>query len=128
MFIREVAQARDIVDERLGTRGRSVLLVNHAMALDEVPLASVTNLDIVLGRLGRIMRPEKDTLILFLTSHGIENMFGVQFPPFPLNHLTPPRLRRDARPVGHQEPHRDHLGVPLRQLHSRAAAPHDAGA
>lgn len=92
VFIREIAQARDIVDDRLGTRERSLLLVNHVTALEEVPLASVTNLDIVLGRLGRIMDVEKDTLILFLTSHGIENVFGVQFPGFPLNHLTPPRL------------------------------------
>lgn len=93
VFIREVAQARDIVDERLGTLNRSVLLVNHVMALEEVPLASVTNLRLVLARLGRIMRPEKDTLILFLTSHGVESLIGVQFPPFPLNHLTPRSLR-----------------------------------
>lgn len=93
VFIREAAQARDVADERLGTRRRSLLLVNHVMALEEVPLATVTNLDLVLGRLGKVMNREKDTLILFLTSHGIENIFGVQFPPFPINHLTPPRLR-----------------------------------
>lgn len=92
VFIREVAQARDIADERLGTSGRSVLLVNHPTAIDEVPLATVTNLETVLRRLGRIMAPQKDTLILFLTSHGIENLFAVQFPGFPLNHLTPQRL------------------------------------
>ena len=92
VFIREVAQARDVVDERLGTSGRSILLVNHPSALEEVPLASVTNLETVLRRLGRIMTPQKDTLILFLTSHGIENLFAVQFPGFPLNHLTPQRL------------------------------------
>lgn len=94
VFIREVAKARDIVDERLGTRDRSVLLVNHHVALDEVPLASVTNLEIVTARLARIMSPDKDTLILFLTSHGIEGLFAVQFPGFPLNHLTPQRLAR----------------------------------
>jgi Peptidase C13 family len=92
VFIREVSQARDIVDERLATSGRSLLLVNHPTALHEVPLATVTNLEIVLRRLGRIMNPQKDTLILFLTSHGIENLFAVQFPGFPLNHLTPQRL------------------------------------
>lgn len=92
VFVREIAQARDIVDDRLGTRQRSLLLVNHPMALDEVPLATISNLEIVLGRLGRIMNVERDTLILFLTSHGVENVFGVQFPGFPLNHLTPPRL------------------------------------
>lgn len=92
VFIREIAQARDIVDERLGTWSRSLLLVNHVTALDEVPLATVTNLDIVLGRLAKIMDVEKDTLLLFMTSHGIENLFGVRFPGFPLNDLTPQRL------------------------------------
>lgn len=92
VFIREVAQARDIIDERFGTRRRSVLLVNHKSSLDEVPLASVTNLEIVLARLGRLMRPQKDTLILFMTTHGIENLLAVQFKPFPLNSLTPRRL------------------------------------
>ena len=94
VFIREAAKARDIVDERLGTRDRSLLLVNHHAAVDEVPLASVTNLEIVTERLARIMSLEKDTLILFLTSHGIEELFAVQFPGFPLNHLTPQRLAR----------------------------------
>ncbi|CAN0185530.1 unnamed protein product, partial [Phaeothamnion confervicola] len=92
VFLREIAQAREIVDERFGTRDRSLLLVNHILALDEVPLATITNLDIILTRLGRIMHPQKDTLILFLTSHGIENLFAIEFPPFPINHLTPPRL------------------------------------
>ena len=94
VFLREIAQARDIVDDRLGTRQRSLLLVNHPLALEEVPLATVTNLEIVLARLGAVMSPGKDTLILFLTSHGIPNLFGVQFPGFPLNHLSPPRLAR----------------------------------
>ena len=92
VFIREVAQARDIVDERFSTRRRSVLLVNHRSAVHEVPLASVTNLEIVLARLGRLMRPEKDTLILFVTTHGLENLLAVQFKPLPLNSLTPQRL------------------------------------
>jgi hypothetical protein len=92
VFIREAAQARDIIDERFGTRRRSVLLVNHKSSIEEVPLASVTNLEIVLGRLGKLMRPHKDTLILFVTTHGIENLLAVEFKPFPLNSLTPQRL------------------------------------
>ena len=100
VFIREVVQARDIVEERLGASGRSVLLINHPMAVDQLPLASVTNLEIVLGRLGRIMNRDKDVLVLYLTSHGVENIFAVQFPGFPLNHLTPRRLRASLERSG----------------------------
>lgn len=104
VFIREAAQARDIIDERFDTQRRSVLLVNHVSALEEVPLATVTNLERVLARVGRLMDTEKDTLILFLTSHGIENLLAVQFPPLPINHLTPSRLRQmlDASGIKHR--------------------------
>ena len=35
------------------------------------------------------MNPDKDVLMLFLTSHGQPGLFAVHFPGFPLNHLTP---------------------------------------
>lgn len=89
VFIREVVQARDIVEERLGARGRTLLLVNHPAAIDDVPLASVSNLDAMLGKLARVMNPDKDVLMLFLTSHGQPGLFAVYFPGFPLNHATP---------------------------------------
>ena len=50
VFIREIVQARDIVEERLGARGRTLLLVNHPAAIDDVPLASASNLDAMLAR------------------------------------------------------------------------------
>ena len=92
VFIREIVAARDIVEQRFGTRGRSVLLVNHRETLDEVPIASATNLDVVLARLGKIMNPDKDILFLFMTSHGQRGQLAVHFPGFNLNWITPERI------------------------------------
>src|SRR5881394_4375839 len=48
VFKREVIAVRQLFDERFGTRGRSVALINHESTLNNIPLASVGDLDGVL--------------------------------------------------------------------------------
>jgi hypothetical protein len=93
VFKRESAAVKALFDSRFGTDGRSIALVNHRESVGAVPLASVTNLDLTLSHIGRMMRPDKDVLFLFLTSHGTEGSVSVMFPRFPLNDLTPANLR-----------------------------------
>jgi len=63
VFKREVLAVRQLFDERFGTRGRSVALINHESTLNDVPLATVSNLNHVLLHLGRrVMDTRKDTL------------------------------------------------------------------
>jgi len=100
VFVREIVAARDIVEQRFGTRGRSVLLINHAATLDDVPIASATNLDMVLRRLGKIMNPAKDVLFLFMTSHGVRGQFISHFNGFNLNHITPDGLAKSLEGAG----------------------------
>ncbi len=92
VFQREITSARRIADENLGTRGRSLLLVNHRDAVNELPLASVTNMEKVLAGVAKVMDVEKDILVLFATSHGSKGSFAISFPRFGLNDLTPERL------------------------------------
>jgi hypothetical protein len=93
VFKREVLAVRQLFDERFGTRGRSVALINNASTLDQVPLASTANLERALQHLGKIMDPERDTLFLFLTSHGEKGLLAVAMPHFGLRHLTPGQLK-----------------------------------
>ncbi|HWB46897.1 MAG TPA: C13 family peptidase [Hyphomicrobiaceae bacterium] len=93
VFKREVVAVRRLFDEKFGTRGRSVALINHWSTLSSVPLATVSNLDRVLHHVGGLMNPERDTLFLFLTSHGEENLLEVQMPGFRLRNLTPQLLK-----------------------------------
>ncbi len=93
VFQREINSAREIVDERLGARGHSVVMVNHRDSAATLPLATATNLERVLYRLAQVMEPERDHLMLFVTTHGSEGVLSVDFPGFPLDNLTPQMLR-----------------------------------
>jgi Peptidase C13 family len=93
VFKRESAAVKALFDSRFGTDGRSIALVNHRDSVETTPLASVTNLDMTLAHIGKLMRPDKDVLFLFLTSHGTEGLVSVMFPRFPLNDVTPANLR-----------------------------------
>lgn len=92
VFKREVTAVRQLFDERFGTAGRSLVLLNHRDTVSDQPLASMTNLGAALDRIGRLMRPDRDVLVLFVTSHGTKGQIVVQFPGFPLNTMTPDRL------------------------------------
>jgi hypothetical protein len=93
VFKREVLAVRDLFGQRFGTRGRSLVLVNHATTLADTPLANVTNLDRALQHIGGLMHKDDDLLFLFLTSHGHKRLFVVEMPGFGFNDLTPERLR-----------------------------------
>ena len=93
VFKREVVAVRQLFDERFGTSGRSVALVNHVTTVDELPLASAENLERVLQHVGKIMDPARDTLFLFLTSHGERALLAVVMPGLRLEHLTPAMLK-----------------------------------
>lgn len=94
VFKREVVAVRELFDQRFGTRGRSVALINHESTVEEVPLANVDNLERVLRHVGGIMDKSRDTLFLFLTSHGERGVFIVDMPGFDFGQLTPGRLKR----------------------------------
>src|SRR5262249_19109087 len=93
VFMREVLAVRRLFDEKFHTNGRSIGLINHLTTADEVPLASVTNLEGVLQHLGRFMDVDRDTLFLFLTSHGQKGVLTVQMPGLQLRQLRPADLR-----------------------------------
>jgi hypothetical protein len=100
VFLREAAGARDVADRHLGTHGRSLLLANHRDTLDDLPIASTGTLDAVLERLGRVMKVDKDFLVLFLTSHGLAGQIAVWFPGFSLSQVTPALLAQSLARSG----------------------------
>ncbi len=94
VFKREVASVKELFDARFGTAGRSLALSNNRDTVDTLPLASVSNLETALAEIGRRMRPERDVLVLFVTSHGSNQLISVDFRGFRLNDLTPARLTK----------------------------------
>jgi hypothetical protein len=93
VFKREVLAVRKLFDDRFGTKGRSVALINHLSTINDIPLANIANLDRVLEHLGGLMDPSRDTLFLFLTSHGEDGILSVAMPGLSLNDLHPQQLR-----------------------------------
>jgi hypothetical protein len=92
VFRREVIAVRQLFDERFGTAGRSIALINSPSTIDEAPLATAGNLDRVLQHLGSLMQAS-DTLFLFLTSHGDRGFLAVEMPGIGLDRLTSKHLK-----------------------------------
>ena len=92
VFIKEATSARNILDERLGTKGRSILLVNHPSTVDKAPLFNIANLDQTLRGLSQVMNRDEDVLVLFLTSHGNPGVLNVSFPRFGLRDMEARQL------------------------------------
>jgi hypothetical protein len=93
VFKREALAVRELFDARFGTKGRSVVLVNHASTVDDIALASPANLDEALRRVGSLMNRDTDVLFLFLTSHGRKDLLAVEMPGFAFDGLTPTDLK-----------------------------------
>ena len=72
VFLHEAEAARDLMDRRFGSAGRSLLLANNEATLGSLPVASLSNLSRALASVGARMNRDEDVLFLFLTSHGAE--------------------------------------------------------
>ena len=101
VFLREMRFVKRLFDERFGTAGRSIALASSNDALDELPIASVTNLSRALARVGKVMNAEEDVLVLFVSAHGDrEHRLSAWQPPLELAPLTPTALARMLQDSG----------------------------
>jgi hypothetical protein len=95
VFLKEMRFVKRLFDERMGTAGRSIALASSHGALDELPIASVTNLGRALAQVGERMNPEEDVLFLYISAHGDrEHRLSASQPPLELAQLTPTSLAR----------------------------------
>lgn len=89
VFMKEVLFAKKMFDKTFQTTGRSFVLVNNRKSIETEPLATVTNLEITLQQLAKVMDPEKDILFIYLTSHGSEKYgLSVSLAGLPFNDLS----------------------------------------
>lgn len=72
VFRNEALYFEQLATVRYGAGGRALALVNHPGSLDADPrpLATVENLAHALAGIGKLMDPDEDLLLLFVTSHG----------------------------------------------------------
>lgn len=101
VFMKEVKYAQKVLDDKFDTKGRSVSLINNAKTLDYIPLASKSNLNLILDHIGKLMDPDDDVLFLYLTSHGSKNhKLSIKMQSLNLNELTPIDLKSALKKSG----------------------------
>ncbi len=96
VFRNEVAYLKLLFEQRFDARGQVLTLVNHADSLGDapLPLATLDNLRIALSRIGTIMDPGQDLLLLFITSHGsADHEIQLQLYPVVEATIRPEQLR-----------------------------------
>ncbi len=94
VFRSDVLAAQKVMDERWGTDGRSVSLINNPRTLLETPVATVTNLRETLNEIGATINVDQDVVMVYLASHGSrQHVLEVALPPLELAPLTAPALR-----------------------------------
>jgi hypothetical protein len=95
VFRKELASISSLMQQRFGTGGRTITLVNSAATALDTPLASRTSLTRTLARVGQVMNRDEDVLFLYLTSHGSQDhRFALNFWPLRLTDLDPQSLRQ----------------------------------
>ena len=90
VFRNEVEYAETLFSQRFGAAGRTLVLENNPVTVGTRPLATWSNLEDALERLStRVMNPEEDILVLFLTSHGSrEHYLYVGMGDLPLDQIS----------------------------------------
>ena len=96
VFRKEAELAQQVFGARFATANRSLLLVNDIHDRRTYPLATFENLRVAVNAIGRRMRPERDTLVLMLTSHGNdEDGIAITNGKMPEDALSPEDLAQD---------------------------------
>ena len=105
VFRNEVLHLENLAARRLDAAGRALVLANHPNAPIQrvLPVASEATVRRALARIGEVMDPEEDLLLLYLTSHGTEDhQFLLQRGDLPVELLTPRQVRAALDEAGIQ--------------------------
>jgi hypothetical protein len=94
VFRKDAQLALKVMDERWGTGGKSLALINNPRTLLDTPIATVSNLRAALTELGSAINPDQDVVMLYFTSHGRrDHTLEISLPPLELAQLSPTALR-----------------------------------
>jgi peptidase C13-like protein len=94
VFRKDVLAAQKVMDERWGTEGRSIVLINNPRTLLETPVATITNLRETLNEIGATIDKDQDVVMVYLASHGSrDHVLEVALPPLELAPITAPALK-----------------------------------
>ena len=94
VFMKEIRFSSSVMSKLYKVGGRSVSLINNLKTVDEMPLATVTNLEAVLNGVAKQMDINEDILFLYVSSHGTkEHEISASLDGMPLQDLSPKRFK-----------------------------------
>jgi hypothetical protein len=103
VFRNEVEFFGQLMAQRFDAPTRNLSLINAPDTVDDVPLATLTNLRAALAGVAARMDTSEDVLVLFLTSHGSQDhRLFVGLDPLPLRQIRPQDLRAALDDAGIQ--------------------------
>jgi len=70
VFEREATQAEALLRQRFGAEGRSIILSAGVQGRHNYPAVTPTNIAAAIARVGQVIDPNEDLVVLFMTSHG----------------------------------------------------------
>lgn len=103
VFRNETEYLEKLMSQRFRSQGRVIALINHRDSLTRTPrpLATLENLRGALAGIGKVMDPEQDVLLLFMTLHGTpEHRLFVQMAPAYVDLIAPEELRKALDDAG----------------------------
>ena len=93
VFRNEAEYAAQLFAGRFGATAHTLVLENNPDTLATHPLASWSNLEDALDGVVKVMQPDQDILLLYVTSHGDQNHnLLVDMDPLPLDQIGAPDL------------------------------------
>lgn len=88
VFRNEAEYAAQLFTRRFGATAHSLVLENNPATLTTHPLADWSNLESALDGLHKVMHPDQDILLLYVTTHGSEDhTLLVDMDPLPLDQI-----------------------------------------
>ena len=95
VFMNEVRFVEQLFQQRFAIAEHSISLINNKTTVIDTSIASVTALRAALMKIGEVMRPERDVLFLYLTSHGAKtHKFVLDFENIRFQQLNPLVLKK----------------------------------
>ena len=93
VFRREAHSIKQYFDDELGTKGKSMQLVNSRLTARDIPQSTKTSIKLSLNNIAERMDEEQDILFVYLTSHGSkEHKFYLNNSAMPLDDLPAAEL------------------------------------
>ncbi len=119
VFLSEVEAVRDILADTFGAARRVITLANSDDHPHRYPLANPPNLREALRLVGAQMDRDEDVLLVFITSHGTDELISANFYPVRPNDFTPSGLAQAVAVSGAQN-----VALILSACHSGSFVPH----